>query len=372
MKPLKLELCAPCLFGIEGLVADELRRMNMTEIRPETGRVYFAGDLADIPRANIGLRTGERVLLTLGSFPATSFEDLYEGSAALDWATFVPRDGAFPVKGHALGPALRSVPDAQRIIKKAAADKLGRAYGVERLSETGATYQVQFAIRDDVATLYLDTTGPGLYKRGYRPVTGTAPLRETLAAAMVTLSRYRGRDVLADPFCGSGTIAIEAALAARNRAPGLNRSFAAAAWHQVPQTLWDEAKAAARAKEFHGDYTILASDIDPDCVNLAKENAKRAGVAADIRFEAADARHFRPPAPKGVLVTNPPYGERVLERTEALAIYRDFGKAVRGLLGWEMCILSAHADFEQAFGQTADKKRKLYNGMIKCNLYMYR
>jgi len=369
---MQLNLCVPCLFGLEGLVADELRRMNMADVRPETGRVYFAGDWADVPRANIGLRTGERVLITLGSFSAASFDALYEGAQALDWAVFVPKDGAFPVKGHALGPALRSVPDAQRIIKKAAAEKLGRAYGVERLPETGTVYQVQFAIRDDVATIYLDTTGPGLYKRGYRPVSGTAPLRETLAAAMVNLSRYRGRDVLADPFCGSGTIAVEAALAARNRAPGLNRHFAAEAWDQTPPSLWTETREAARAKEFHGDYTILASDIDPACMVLAEENAKRAGVAEDIRFAVADARQFQATAPKGVLVTNPPYGERVLEKTEAEAICRDFGKAVRGLAGWQMYILSAHADFEQAFGRQADKKRKLYNGMMKCNLFMYR
>jgi len=357
---------------LEGLVGDELRRMGLADVRPETGRVYFVGSWADIPRVNIGLRTGERVLVTLDSFPAGSFDALYEGTLALDWAAFVPRDGAFPVKGHALGPALRSVPDAQRIIKKAAADKLGRAYGVERLPETGAVYQVQFAIRDDAATLYLDTTGPGLYKRGYRPVAGTAPLRETLAAAMVNLSRYRGRDVLADPFCGSGTIAVEAALAARNRAPGLHRRFAGEAWHQTPPTLWAEAREAAQAKEFDGDYTILASDIDPACIALARENAKRAGVEADIRFEVADARQFHATAPKGVLVTNPPYGERVLERSEAEAICRDFGCAVKGLQGWQMYILSAHADFEQAFGRTADKKRKLYNGMMKCNLFMYR
>jgi len=353
-------------------VADELRRMNLADVRPETGRVYVAGEWADIPRINIGLRTGERVLITLGSFPAASFDALYEGALALDWAAFVPRDGAFPIKGHALGPSLRSVPDAQRIIKKAAADKLGRAYGIERLPETGVSYQVQFAIRDDVATIYLDTTGPGLYKRGYRPVSGTAPLKETLAAAMVTLSRYRGRDALADPFCGSGTIAVEAALAARNRAPGLNRRFASEAWHQLPEHLWGEVKEAARAGEFHGEYAIFASDIDPACIALARENAKRAGVEADIRFEVADARKFQATAPKGVLVTNPPYGERVLEREEAEAIYRDFGKAVRNLPGWQLYILSAHADFEVSFGRQADKKRKIYNGMIKCNLFMYR
>ncbi|MCL2368244.1 MAG: class I SAM-dependent RNA methyltransferase [Oscillospiraceae bacterium] len=369
---MELKLCTPCLFGLEGLVGDELRRMGMTEVEPETGRVNFAGDLSAIPRANIGLRTGERVLIILGSFPATCFEDLYQGTQALDWAALIPREGAFPVKGHALGPTLRSVPDAQRIIKKAVADKLGGVYGVERLPETGAAYQIQFAIRDDIATLYLDTTGPGLYKRGYRPQAGAAPIRETLAAAMVNLSRYRGRDVLADPFCGSGTIAVEAALAARNRAPGLNRRFAAEAWPMLSPELWTGEREAAKAREFHGDYTILASDIDPEVIAFARESAKRAGVEADIRFEIADARAFRPTAPKGVLVTNPPYGERVLERQEAEVIYREFGQTLRGLSGWQAYILSAHADFEVAFGRRADKKRKLYNGMIRCNLFMYR
>ena len=369
---MKFDLCVPCLFGLEGLVADELRRLNMTDVRPENGRVYFAGGPADIPKANISLRTGERVLVALGRFPASSFEELYQGALALDWAAYVPKDGAFPVKGHALGPTLRSVPDAQRIIKKAAADQLGRVYGVERMPETGAVYQVQFSILNDMATIYLDTTGPGLYKRGYRPVAGTAPLRETLAAGLVTLSRYRGRDVLADPFCGSGTIAIEAALIARNRGPGIKRRFAAETWHTVPGALWDQAREAAREREYHGDYEILARDIDPSCIDLARENARRAGVEADIRFEVADARDFAIEAPRGVIVTNPPYGERILEGRQAEEIYRDFGRAVQGLSGWQMYILSAHAEFERTFGRAADKKRKLYNGMMKCNLYMYR
>jgi len=370
--PLKLTLCVPCLFGIEGILADELRRMDMEDVRPETGRVYFSGDFAAIARTNIGLRTGERVLIALGSFPAQTFEDVYQGALGLDLEALIPKDGAFPVKGHPLGPALRSVPDVQRILKKALADNLGCAYGLERLPETGASYQIQFAIRDDVATIYLDTTGAGLYKRGYRPVSGTAPLRETLAAAMVILSRYRGRDVLADPFCGSGTIPIEAALIARNRAPGLGRQFAAEAWPNFPPEIWENARQAARDREFKGDYTILGSDIDPACIPLAQENANRAGVLQDIRFEVADARKFKPTAPKGVLVSNPPYGERILERDEALAITRDFGRAALQLTGWELYILSAHADFEQAFGRVAAKKRKLYNGMIRCNLYMYR
>ena len=367
-----LNLCVPCLFGLEGLVADELRRMNMKEVRPENGRVYFTGGLEDIPRANISLRTGERVLITLGSFPAESFEALYQGVLALDWAAFIPKDGAFPVKGHALGPALRSVPDAQRIVKKAVADKLGRIYGVNPLPETGETVQIQFSIRENLAVLYLDTTGPGLYKRGYRPVSGTAPLRETLAAAMVNLSRYRGRDLFLDPFCGSGTIAIEAALAARNRAPGLGRAFAAEKWRLLPENLWQRARDQARALEFNGDYTIIGGDIDPNCITLAKENARRAGVEADIQFQVSDARKLSTDAPCGLLVTNPPYGERVLEQEEAREIYQAFGRALKGLTGWQWYILSAYAEFEQAFGRPAAKKRKLYNGMIRCNLYMYR
>lgn len=346
--------------------------MGLKDVAPETGRVYATGDWSAIAQANIGLRTGERVLITLGSFPARDFEALYQGTEHLDWAALLPKDAAFPVKGHALGPTLRSVPDAQRIIKKAAADKLGKTYALERLPETGPTYQIQFAIREDTCTIYLDTTGPGLYKRGYRPVSGAAPLRETLAAAMVNLSRYRGRDVLADPFCGSGTIPIEAALAARNRAPGLGRRFTSETWPQIPQSLWDETRTAARAKEFHGDYTILASDIDPALINLAKENANRAGVLDDIHFSVADARTFQPEAPKGVIVTNPPYGERVLEKQEAAVIYQEFGQTLAPLQNWQLYLLSAHADFEQHFGQPATKKRKLYNGMMKCNLFMYR
>ena len=353
-------------------MADELRRMHVEEIRPENGRVYFSGSWETVPQTNIRLRTGERVLLALGQFPAESFEALYQGVLALNWASFLPRDGAFPVKGHALGPTLRSVPDAQRIIKKAAATKLGQAYGVERMPETGAVYQIQFSIRDDMAAIYLDTSGPGLYKRGYRPVAGTAPLRETLAAAMVTLSRYRGRDVLADPFCGSGTIAIEAAFAARNRAPGLNRRFAAENWHSIAESLWQKAREEARDLEYHGEYNILAGDIDPTCIELAKACAQRAGVSADIRFELADARRFAADAPRGVIVTNPPYGERVLERQEVLGIYRDFGRAVKNLTDWQLYILSAYPEFERDFGRMAAKKRKLYNGMIRCNLYMYR
>ena len=228
MKPFTYVI--PCLFGLEGLVGDEVRRLGLEDVQVENGRVLCRGTGADLPRLNLNLRCGERVLLRLAEFSARSFEALFQGAAAVPWEDFVPRDGQFPVKGHALDSQLHSVPDCQKIVKKAAAERLGRVYGLSRLPETGAKYQIQFAIMKDRCTLYLDTTGPGLHKRGYRAVGVEAPLRETLAAAMVILSRYRGKDPFRDPFCGSGTIAIEAALIAKNRAPGLERSFDAQKW----------------------------------------------------------------------------------------------------------------------------------------------
>jgi len=224
---------------------------------------------------------------------------------------------------------------------------------------------------NDVATLYIDTSGSGLHKRGYRPVGNAAPLRETLAAAIVKLSRYRGREMVCDPFCGSGTIPIEAALAALNRAPGLNRAFTAQKWPGLAKNIWSEASQEARDGEFHGTYDIWGGDVDAASIAIARENAKRAGVAEHVRFEEADAAAFRRGAHGGIIVTNPPYGERVLQRSEAESAYRSFGAAVRGLVDWKMYILSSHTEFERNFGMKAVKKRKLYNGMIKCDLFMY-
>lgn len=363
--------CVPCLFGLEGPVGDELRRMGLAEVRPENGRVRFSGGWSAMAKANIGLRCGERVLIELGSFPAETFDALFEGVRALPWECIIPKDGAFPVKGHSLNSALHSVPDCQRIIKKAVAARLGAKYSLQWLPENGAVYQIQFAIMKDMAVLYLDTSGAGLHKRGYRPAAVAAPLRETLAAAMVGLARYRGRDDFCDPFCGSGTIAIEAALRAKNRAPGLNRPFAAEKWPVLPAAVWREARAEAIAGEFNGDYHIFASDIDAKAVELAQKNARRAGVERLIAFSTADARQFSRTTERGVIVTNPPYGERILEKKQAEALYQDFGAALRGKENWKLYLLSSHTEFERAFGQTADKKRKLYNGMIQCALYMY-
>ena len=251
-----LELAIPTLFGLEGLAADELRRLDLSDVRAENGRVLCAAGFSDIPRVNLNLRTGERVLLLLGSFPAGDFDALFEGVRALPWEDFLPRDAAFPVKGHCLNSALHAVPACQSIVKKAVAARLGTRYGLEHLPETGALYQIQFSIMKNTASLYLDTTGAGLHKRGYRTVGVTAPLRETLAAAMVMLSKYRGRDPLCDPFCGSGTIAIEAALIAKNRAPGLERSFSAQKWGCVPGKAWMAAADEAMDREFDGSYDI--------------------------------------------------------------------------------------------------------------------
>ena len=368
----ELELLVPTLFGLEGLCAEELRRLKLPEVAAENGRVRCKAAPADIPRVNLNLRTGERVLLVVGRYRAADFEALFEGCRALPWEEFIPREGAFPVKGHSLNSQLHAVPACQAVLKKAAAARLGEKYGLETLPESGALYQIQFSIMRDEVTLMLDTTGAGLHKRGYRAVGVAAPLRETLAAAMVLLSRYRGRDPFCDPFCGSGTIAIEAALIAKNRAPGLNRAFSAQKWRWLDSGLWLQAADEAMDQEFHGPYEIWGGDIDPAAVALSRHNAELAEVDDVVKFEVADAARFHWGGLQGRVVTNPPYGERLMEKKEAEELYQAFGKALSKLPdGWQAAVLSSHTEFERAFGRPADKKRKLYNGMIKCDLFMY-
>ena len=368
----ELELLIPTLFGLEGLCAEELRRLGLPEVKAENGRVGCKARPEDIARVNLNLRTGERVLLVVGRYHAADFEALFEGAKALPWEDYIPREGAFPVKGHSLNSQLHAVPAIQAVLKKALAARLGSKYGMDTLPESGALYQVQFSIMHDEVTLMLDTSGAGLHKRGYRAVGVVAPLRETLAAAMVLLSRYRGRDPFCDPFCGSGTIAIEAALIAKNRAPGLNRAFSAQRWRWLDSGLWLQAADEAMDKEFHGDYDIWGGDIDPKAVAIARDNVVKADVEDVVRFEVADAAKFHREAPVGRVVTNPPYGERILEKREAEELYRAFGKAVRALPeGWKVSVLSSHTEFERTFGRTAEKKRKLYNGMLKCDLFQY-
>ena len=363
--------CVPCLFGLEGLVADELRRMNMQAVRAEDGRVFFDGTLSDCAAANLSLRCGERILLELGTFSAKTFDGLFEGVRALPWENIFPKNASFPVTGYSLDSSLFSVPDCQRIIKKAVVERMKTRYRLERFPEDGAEYKIRFSIRKDLVSIFLDTSGTALHKRGYRPAHTEAALRETLAAAMVKLARYRGKGDFCDPFCGSGTIAIEAALAALNRAPGLYRSFAAENWSFLAPALWQQARASAEAAEYSGEYRIFASDIDPRAVQIARENAVRAGVDHLIEFSVADACLFSRPTERGVIVTNPPYGERLLDQKQAEELYTRFGAALSGLQNWSLYLLSSHTEFERCFGKPADKKRKLYNGMIRCDLFMY-
>ena len=300
-------MAVPCLFGLEGLVGDELRRMGMEDVRVEDRRVFFTGGAAELARAIIGLRMGERVMILLARFPARSFEELYQGVKAIPLERFVPREGAFPVKGYSLDSQLHSVPDCQSIVKKAAVDHLGAHYGLTWLPETGETYQLRFSIMKDLCEVFLDSSGVSLHKRGYRAVGNEAPLHETMAAAMVNLARYRGREFFWDPFCGSGTIVIEAALAALNRAPGLARKFAAQSWSCIPEDVWTQAREAARAAEFRGEYRILGTDIDSGSLAIAIANAKKAGVSKYIEFREADATRESLPCDHGLIVCNPPY-----------------------------------------------------------------
>ena len=367
----EMQFAVPTLFGLEGLAGDELRRMNMENVRVEDRRVLFTGDERALAKANICLRTGERVLIVLADFKATTFEQLFQGVYNTNLEDFIPKDGQFPVKGHALNSQLMSVPDCQAIIKKAASKRLGEKYGVSWLPETGAKYQLQFSIMNDRVQLYLDTSGPGLHKRGYRANANEAPLRETLAAAMIMLTKYRGREFVWDPFCGSGTIPIEAAFIAKNKAPGMYRRFAGEAFAWIDPSVWGDVRAEAKDKEFNGKYQILGSDNDPKCISLSIANARKAGVADCISFKDGDATKMDLPAPSGCIICNPPYGQRMMEQKSAQQLYAAMGRHWKFANDWKKFIITSEPEFEHYFGRRADKKRKLYNGMIKCDYYMY-
>ena len=367
----KFELIVPTLFGLEGLAGDELRRMNMENVRVEDRRVFFTGDENALAKANICLRTGERVMVVLAQFRAKTFEELFQGVYRANLEDYIPKDGQFPVKGHCLNSQLMSVSDCQAIIKKAASRRLGEKYGVSWLPETGIKFQLHFTILNDQVTLSLDTSGQGLHKRGYRAVGNDAPLHETLAAGMIQLTRYRGREFFWDPFCGSGTIPIEAALIAKNRAPGLNRHFAAEEYPWVPKEVWKMAKEEAKSKEFSGSYRILGSDNDPACVSLSFANARKAGVADIVTFKDGDATKMSLPAESGILVCNPPYGQRMLEQQSARRLYAALGRHLKFAHQWKKYFITSEPEFEHFFGRRSDKKRKFYNGKIKCDYYMY-
>jgi putative N6-adenine-specific DNA methylase len=366
-----MTLTAPCVFGLEGIVAEELRRIGAADVSPETGRVVFSGGWELVAAANLRLRCAERVLVRLGKFPAATFDALFEGTRALPWEEYIHGNAAFPVGGYCLDSELFSVPDCQSIVKKAVVERMKRAHPVEWFAEDGPKYQIKFGIHKDQASLYLDTTGPALHKRGYRPVAGEAPLRETLAAALVLLIRYKGLGPFCDPFCGSGTLPIEAAMIAKNRAPGLLRTFDAMAWEAMPKSLWPQQKEAAIAAEFDRAYDIWGGDRDAAVLETAKENAKRAGVWNDIRFEHADVKDFRHETSRGTMLCNPPYGERLLTRKEAEDLARLLGRITANLDNWRAGVLTSDPDFDRHFGRRAAKRRKLFNGTIPCGFYMW-
>lgn len=367
----KLELIVPTLFGMEAFVGRELKRLGYDDIKTEDGRVTFKGDFEAICRANMWLRCGERVLIKIAEFKALTFDELFEATKAVDWSMFIPKDGAFPVKGFCLKSQLASMRDCQAIIKKAVAESLSGKYGVNWLSEEGEAYQIQFSVMKDRVTLMIDTSGDGLHKRGYRRVSNAAPLKETIAAAMVMMSYWKFEYPLCDPFCGSGTIPIEAAMFKRNIAPGLTRSFSAQSFGFIPSELWINAKNEAQSMKRDLPLEIYASDIDAQTAELAQENARLAGVEDAITFSVMPAQEFSSQTSYGSIICNPPYGERLGEVKECEKLYTEIGKSFSKLSDWSYYIIASNEKFEELFGKRADKKRKLYNGMIKCNIYQY-
>ena len=366
----RFELVVPTLFGLEAFTSKEIRRLGY-ETTITDGRVTFMGDCEAICRSNVWLRTGERILIKVGQFKAESFEELFENTYALDWGLWLAKDSAFPVKGYSLKSKLASVRDCQAIIKKAIAKKMSNNYGVEWFPEDGTLYQIQFSIYKDEVLLMIDTSGEPLHKRGYRQNSNLAPLRETIAAAMVMMSFWKYEYPLCDPFCGSGTIPIEAAMIKKNIAPGLNRRFAASYFSQIDSKLWDAAVDEAKSMIKDVPLDIYASDIDLKTVELARENAQKAGVGKYIKVSQKNAASISFDEKYGTVICNPPYGERLGEIKECEELYRRIGKNFKNLYEWNYYILTSNEDFERHFGRVANKKRKIYNGMLKCNIYQY-
>ena len=368
----KMTFCVPCLFGVESLVAQELTDMGLDSVRAENGRVLFSGGWESMIRANLNSRFGERVLLLLGTFQARSFEELFQGVKALPWEHFLGKEDQFPVTGSCLSSQLHSVPDCQSIVKKAVVERLKAKYKLSWFPETGPLHRIRFRILKDQVSVMIDTSGEGLHKRGYRVVSNDAPLKETLAASLLKLSRLRSDGHLIDPLCGSGTLLVEGALMAYHIAPGLHRSFTAETWANLPEKLWQEERERARSLErrdaaFHGD----GFDIDPAAVELSLANAKKAGVEKAVSVRVRDIRDFTQDDVYGCVVCNPPYGERLLDLKQAEELYQVMGKVFHSKRGWSFGIITPDGDFESLFGRKADKRRKLYNGMIQCQYYQY-
>lgn len=363
---------APCHFGLEKTLSFEVKRLGAQDVTVTDGNVAFSGDAALCARANVFLSTAERVCIVLGQFRAATFDELFEGVRALPLEEYIGKNDAFPNTGYSLNSKLTSIPACQRSIKKAMALRLSAAYKTDFLPETGARCQIRFSLMKDVCTIMLDASGEGLHKRGYRRESNAAPIKETLAAGIIDLARVRAGEFICDPFCGSGTLLIESAYKALGIAAGMRRRFAGESFGFLPEKLWRDARAeAADAIKRDADFCCVGFDIDPECTALTLANAKKAGVEKYVRAETRAIKDFAPLERAAKFITNPPYGERLLEKEQAQEIYRTMGKKLLPLGENKLFVITPDETFEELFGCKADKNRKLYNGMMMCRLYSY-
>lgn len=365
-------LIATAAMGVEALVAKEIRSLDFANVKVDNGKITYESDALGIARSNFWLRTADRVKLLVGEFPATSFEELFERTKALPWGEILPKNAAFPVIGKSVKSKLYSVPDCQAIVKKAIVESLKAKYNVSWFEENGATYRIEVALHKDIATLSIDTSGAGLHKRGYRYLHNNAPLKETLAAAMLMLTNWTHDKPFIDPFCGSGTIPIEAALIGLNIAPGMNRTFASQQWDLIPQSDWQRAQEEAiDLAKSDRKLEILGTDIDHKMIELSKINAKQARILDAVTFKQMQVKDFHPKQDGGYIVCNPPFGERIGEREQVEQLYKDMGKTFRKNPSWSVYVLTSNERFEKLYGKKATKKRKLYNGNIKTYYYQF-
>ena len=368
----KINLIATATFGLEAVVAHELKNLGYENTRTENARVKFSGTYEDICKTNLWLRCADRVQIEMGEFIATSFEELYQGVKALPWEEWLPNDAEFPVNGKSINSTLFSVSDCQAITKKAIVDRLKTRYKLDWFPETGPLYKIEVALLKDVVTLTIDSSGAGLHKRGYRTLTAKAPIKETLAAAMVSLSYWKQDRLLLDPLCGSGTIPIEAAMIGLNMAPGRKRKFAAEAWPQISPDLWMKARTEAEDLIIrNSSMQILGSDIDSEVLNLARYHITQAGVEKNVFIQKIALQNIQSKRKYGCIITNPGYGERIGDKQEAKDLARDMGKLFKPLDTWSFYVITPDKDFEKHIGRRADKKRKLYNGRIECTFLQF-
>lgn len=366
------QLVATAAMGLEAIVAQEVKALGY-ETTVDNGKVYFEGDETAIARTNLWLRVADRVKIVVGQFPAKSFEQLFESVKALPWEKYLPVDAAFPVSGKSVKSKLFSVPDCQAITKKAIVERMKQHYKrLGFLDESGATYKIEVSILKDVATLTIDTSGAGLHKRGYRQAQGEAPLKETLAAALIQISKWNPNRPFVDPFCGSGTIALEAAMFGQNIAPGYNREFISEDWPWMKAAIWDTVRDEAESlANYDQPLEIIGSDIDHRMVSIAQENAMEAGFGELITFKQMQARDFTTLLSDGVMIGNPPYGERIGDVEVVEQVIRDLGKVMKNYPTWSVYMLSSMKNFEELYGRQATKKRKLFNGFIETNYYQF-